>query len=237
MAVMVPGGGWYTRRALSGHVPPPYGDRHGLARRRRRDRRDPPGDLAPYYNDTSISSDTDQGAANFDGYGFSYSEQALAKQGVTLGGAVTADGVTYAFPSAAVGTPDSVTSGGQTIKVLPVSGATKIGFLGSATSGPSIGQLTIHYTDGSSQTVTLAFSDWTLNANSSQPSYGNVEVTDTPYRNSVGGTSQTVDTYLLAASFPLTAGHTVKSVTLPASANQGSLQVFAIGSNAGPLTK
>ena len=102
-----------------------------------------PGDMAPYYNDTGISSDTDQGAANFDGDGFSYSEQALAAQGVTLGGAVTADGVQYTFPSAAVGTPDNVTAGGQTIKVLPVSGATTIGFLGSATNGPSTGQLTI----------------------------------------------------------------------------------------------
>jgi hypothetical protein len=196
-----------------------------------------PGDMAPYYNDTGISSDTDQGAANFDGDGFSYSEQALAAQGVTLGGAVTADGVQYTFPSAAVGTPDSVTAGGQTIKVLPVSGATTIGFLGSATNGPSTGQLTINYTDGTSQTVTLGFSDWTLNANGSSPSYGNVEVANAPYRNSVGGTSQTVNTYLLSASFPLTAGKTVESVTLPASANQGSLHVFAIGSDAGPLTK
>ena len=57
-----------------------------------------PGDMAPYYNDTGISSDTDQGAANFDGDGFSYSEQALAKQGVTLGGAVTADGVEVRVP-------------------------------------------------------------------------------------------------------------------------------------------
>ena len=118
---------------------------------------------------------------------------------------------------------------------MPVSGATTIGFLGSATNGPSTGHLTIHYTDGSSQTVTLGFSDWTLNANA-RAVLGNVEVADTPYRNSVGGTSQTVDTYLLSAGFPLTAGKTVESVTLPASADQGSLHVFAIGSDAGPLT-
>jgi predicted alpha-1,2-mannosidase len=196
-----------------------------------------PGDMAPYYNDAGISSDTDQGAANFDGDGFSYSEQALAAQGITLGGAVTAGNVKYMFPSAAAGTPDSVTAGGQTIKVLPVSGATTIGFLGSATNGPSTGQVTIHYTDGSSQTETLGFSDWTLNANGASLSYGNVAVANTPYRNSVGGTSQTIDTYLLSAGFPLTAGKTVESVTLPASASQGSLHVFAIGSDAGPLTK
>ena len=196
-----------------------------------------PGDLSPYYNDTGISSDTDQGAANFDNDGFSYSEQALAGQGVSLGGALTADGVQYAFPSAAVGTPDNVIAGGQTIKLLPVSGASKIGILGAATNGPSTGQMTINYTDGSSQQAALGFSDWTLNANSSSPSYGNTEVAQTPYRNTTAGTSQTVNTYLLSTSVPITAGKTVASVTLPSSTNQGSLHVFAIGSDAGPLTR
>jgi predicted alpha-1,2-mannosidase len=196
-----------------------------------------PGDLTPYYNDVGISSDTNQTPANFDGDGFSYSQQALAAQGVTLGGAVTSDGVKYTFPSAAPGTADSVTAGGQTIKVLPVSGATKIGFLGSATNGPSQGTATITYTDGTSQQVTLGFSDWTLNANGSAPSFGNQEVAQTPYRNSTSGTSQTVDTYLLNADFPVAAGKTVQSVTLPSSTDTGSLHVFAIGSDAGPLTK
>ena len=196
-----------------------------------------PGDLSPYYNDTGISSDSDQGAANFDGDGFSYSQEALAGQGVTLGGSLTAGGVTYTFPSAAVGTPDNVTAGGQTIKVLPVAGATEIGFLGSATNGPSTGQMTITYTDGTSSQASLGFSDWTLNANASSPSYENTEVAQTPYRNSTAGTSQKVNTYLLSASVPITAGKTVASVTLPSSTSAGSLHVFSIGSDAGPLTK
>ncbi len=196
-----------------------------------------PGDLSPYYNDTGISSDSAQAAANFDGDGFSYSEQALAGQGVSLGGAVTAGGVKYTFPSAAVGTPDNITAGGQTIKVLPVSGATEIGFLGSATNGPSTGQMTITYTDGTTSQASLGFSDWTLNANGSSPSYGNTELAQTPYRNSTAGTSQTVNTYLLSANVPITAGKTVASVTLPSSTNTGSLHVFSIGSDAGPLTK
>ena len=196
-----------------------------------------PGDLSPYDNDTGISSDSDQGAANFDGDGFSYSQQALAGQGVALGGPVTADGVKYTFPSAPAGTPDNVTAGGQTIKLLPVTGATKIGVLGSATNGPSTGQMTITYTDGTTSQASLGFSDWTLNANASAPSYGNTEVVQTPYRNSTAGTSQTVNTYLLSASVPITAGKTVASVTLPSSTNTGSLHVFSIGSDAGPLTK
>jgi hypothetical protein len=35
-----------------------------------------------------VSSDSDQGAANFDSDGFSYSEQALATQGLSVGAAI-----------------------------------------------------------------------------------------------------------------------------------------------------
>jgi hypothetical protein len=196
-----------------------------------------PGDLTPYFNDVGISSDNDQSSANFDGDGFSYSQQALAAAGVTIGGAVSSDGVQYAFPSAAAGTADSVTAGGQTIQVLPVSGATKIGFLGSATNGPSMGTATITYTDGTTQQVTLGFSDWTLGAGGSPPSFGNQEVAQTPYRNSTGGSSQTVDTFLFNADFPVAAGKTVQSVTLPSDTDTGALHVFAIGTDAGPVTK
>ena len=105
---------------------------------------------------------------------------------------MTAGGVRYTWPSATAGQPDNVLAGGQTIKLLPVSGATKIGVLGSATNGPSTGQMTITYSDGTTQQASLGLSDWTLNANSSSPSDGNVETPTTPYRNSVAGHAQTV---------------------------------------------
>ncbi|HET9125379.1 MAG TPA: lectin [Solirubrobacteraceae bacterium] len=195
------------------------------------------GDLSPYFNNAGVCSDGSASAADFDGDGFCYSQQQLAAQGVTLGGTVKAnDGVTYQFPAAAAGQPDNVITGGQTITVLPVSGATQIGFLGSASNGPSTGTATIHYTDGSSQQVTLDFGDWTLNAGASQPPAGNVVVADTPYRDSSNGGTQTVGTYLFSAAFPVTSGKTVQSVTLPASTDQGELHVFAIGSDKGPLT-
>jgi hypothetical protein len=71
-----------------------------------------PGDLSPYFNNTGVSSDSNQAAANFDSDGFSYSEQALAAQGVSPGATVTSDGVQYRWPSAAVGQPDNVIAGG-----------------------------------------------------------------------------------------------------------------------------
>ena len=152
------------------------------------------------------------------------------------GATVTSDAVQYKWPAAGVGQPDNVIAGGQTIKLLPVSGATKIGILGSAANGPSTGEMTITYSDGSSQQVALGLSDWALNANGSPPSYGNAEVASIAYRNSVAGQSQTVNTYVLSAAIPITAGKTVASVTLPSTTNQGSLHLFAIGSDKGPLT-
>jgi hypothetical protein len=126
-----------------------------------------------------------QAAANFDGDGFSYSEQALAAEGISPGGAVTSGGVRYTWPSVAAGQPDNVLAGGQTSKLLPVSGATKIGVIGSASNGPSTGQMTITYSDGTTQQVSLVLSDWTLNASGAPPADGNIETASTPYRNSV----------------------------------------------------
>ena len=51
-----------------------------------------PGDLAPFDNDAGASADTDQAAGNFDGLGFSYSEQALTAAGLTPGAPVTSGG-------------------------------------------------------------------------------------------------------------------------------------------------
>ena len=118
------------------------------------------------------------------------------------------------------------------ISVPPVAGATELGVMGSATNGPSSGTLTITYTDGSTQTATLGFSDWT----SGSPSFGNGVAASMPYRNSSGGSSQQLATKVFTTNIGLEAGKTVASVTLPDGANQGLLHVFALGTDKGALT-
>ncbi|HLI60693.1 MAG TPA: glycoside hydrolase family 76 protein [Solirubrobacteraceae bacterium] len=191
-----------------------------------------PGDLAPFFDDTGISDDSDQAAGNLDGLGFSYSEQALSDAGLTPGAALTSGGVQYDWPDVAAGRPDNVTAAGQTIAVPPVTGATELGVLGSATNGPSSGTMTITYTDGTSQTATLGLTDWTAGS----PAYGNGIAASMPYRNSASGTSQQIGTKVFTATFPLQSGKTVASVTLPTRADQGLIHVFALGTDAGPLT-
>jgi predicted alpha-1,2-mannosidase len=185
----------------------------------------PAGSLPTLFNGEGISDDTNQAAADFDGGGYSYSAQALAAAGLKPGKSFTADGATLMWPNSPSGSPDEVVTNGQTLKLNAPSGTQQVVFAGAATNGPAEAPATLNYSDGTSRTLELGFSDWTLNAASSKPSYGNVEIAATPYRNSTSGSSQKVNTYVFAASLPVDPAKTLVSVTLPMSSN---LHVFAV---------
>ena len=177
-----------------------------------------PGDLTPFADNTGISDDSATSSANYDGGGWSYSEQALTAAGLAPGASVTSGGITYTWPDVPAGQPDNITVGGQTIPISAPAGATKLGFLGSAynagTDGAS-GKATITYTDGSTSTSTLGFSDWTLSAGKGTPGFGNVIVATTPYRNASGNNRDNVKTHLFAVDAPVSVAKTVASITLP----------------------
>jgi hypothetical protein len=189
------------------------------------------GDLVPYYNVTGISNDGTASSANYDGDGYSYSEQALTAAGLGPGATVTSGGMSYTMPTAAAGTPDGIEAAGQTIPVSTAAGASSIGFLGSGTNAGTTGAsgtVTITYTDGSTSTATLGMSDWTLAAGAGTPQFGNVTVATLPYRNYLDGSSQEINTYLFAATIPIDSSKTVASITLPATVNNGAIGIFAI---------
>jgi hypothetical protein len=185
------------------------------------------GGTAPAaFNNTGIANDGSSGP-NFDNDGFAYSAQALAAAGVSPGSRITASGKTFIWPNVSAGTPDNYQAGGQTVAVSGSSGS--IAFLGAATNGPSTGTATVHFSDGTSQNVTLSFSDWTLNGGSASVQSGNTVAVTTPYRNTSTGGRDTVRTDVFATSaISLPSGKTVTGVTLPSSTNQGTLHVFAI---------
>lgn len=190
-----------------------------------------PGEVWPYYTNAGITDDANTGAATFDGGGWSYSAQALASQGVRPGSTVTADGVSYTWPNVPVATLDNIEAAGQTIPLSVPAGATKIGLLGSATNAGKEGaggRVTVTYTDGSTSTFDAVFSDWTLGAGVNPPVPGNVTAVTAPYRNATGNQQDPVKTYLFAIDAPLTAGKTVRSITLP-TATGGVAHVFSIG--------
>ncbi|MBO0803388.1 MAG: GH92 family glycosyl hydrolase [Nocardiopsaceae bacterium] len=191
---------------------------------------DTPGDLSPYYNVAGISSDGAATTADYDGDGYSYSEQALAADGLTGGGTFTSGGITYTWPDVPASQPDAIATAGQTIPVNAPAGSSSIGFVGSAVNAgttPATGTVTITYADGSTSTATLTMTDWTLGGGSGSVAAGDTVVATTPYRDFDGG-SQQVNTYLFANSIPVDSSRTVASITLPSSVNNGSIGIFAI---------
>jgi hypothetical protein len=186
----------------------------------------PTGSMSDYYGNTGISSDTSQSCADLDGDGYSFSADALAKAGVTAGGQVTSGGVAFTWPATCQ--PDNVLAAGQTIKLAAHPGAAMIGFLGTSTDGATSGPATITYTDGSTSTATLSFSDWAGTAAQGENTPASI-----PNRNSGSGTSQTLTISVYEMSLPLTAGKTAASVTLPYVGHSvngiPAMHIFAVG--------
>jgi predicted alpha-1,2-mannosidase len=197
-----------------------------------------PGSLLRAFNNKGVSDDSNVNAANFDGGGWSYSAEALAAQGVHVDGTVTAGDITYTWPPSQPGQPDNAIAQGQQVTVNAPSGTQQLGFLGSATNGPSQGLTTLTYADGSTLRYWLGLSDWTLNGGSGKPSYGNVNAVTTTYRNCdhCTGGRDSVDTHLFSAVLPVDANRSLKSVTLPNGATQGQLHVFSIGTSTAAQT-
>ena len=192
--------------------------------------------LSAAYNNTGISDNSDESAADYDGSGDSFSAQALAAAtptALTPGTKVTIGGTTFTWPDVAAGTPDNVVASGQTI-ALSGSG-TDLGFLGSSQNGTATGTVTIHYTDGSTTSTTLNMADWYANA----PAVGNQLLTTTSSWNFQSNSLGAHPVSLYFASVPLAKGKTVASVTLPTLSTGGgttAMHVFAMAIGSGTPT-
>ncbi|GLZ35392.1 alpha-1,2-mannosidase [Lentzea sp. NBRC 105346] len=181
----------------------------------------PVGSLLAAVNNVGISDD-ETGDADFDGGGYSYSKQALAAAGLKPGETSTVDGLSFAWPNSPAGRPDNATANGQ---VLALTG-TKLSFIGAATNGARTKTATVTFTDGTTATVDIGFSDWTLGGGGQAPSYGNVIIANTPYRNESGGGNEKVATHIFATkTFVVPDGKQLKSITLP---TDEDLHVFAV---------
>jgi predicted alpha-1,2-mannosidase len=179
--------------------------------------------LGPAADDYGVSTDGPN-SANFDGFGWSYSAQALA-QAAGSSGSFSFGGVTFPW-TVQGGALDDIICQGQTITLAAQPGG-RLGFLGAASAGPSAGTGTLHYTDGSTEPFTLTFSDWTLNAGSAMPAAGTQIAITTSYRNDGSGNHDNINTYIFFSSVALQAGKTLAAVTLPNFVSAGRLHVFA----------
>lgn len=185
--------------------------------------------LTAAFNNVGISSDSAVSTGNLDGYGDSYSAQALAAAGLPAGASVTDRGLTFTWPSAAPGQDDNMQAGGQGVAVPGAkAGAAALGLLGAATNGPSTSEVALAYTDGSTAAATVTFSDWTLNGGSVSPAAGNDIVATMAYRNAkASGGAQQLKTYVFAAQVPLDTTRTLAKIAI-ASPDRGTVNIFAI---------
>ena len=170
----------------------------------------PTDNPADYYDNMGISDDTNQSCADYDGDGYSYSQQALTAAGLAPGASLSAGGLTYTWPDVASCTNDNILAAGQTMLVSGKSGATQLGLLESSSNGGTSGPITINYTDGTSTTATLASSDW-----AGGPGTTETAVATMAYRNADSGGSQAITMYVYATTVPIDSSKTVASVTFP----------------------
>ncbi|NEA97729.1 GH92 family glycosyl hydrolase [Streptomyces sp. SID13726] len=184
-----------------------------------------PGTLLAAYDNTGISDDSgDHDEADYDGGGWSYSRQALAAAGLTPGGQGTVNGLDFTWPDSPDGRPDNATASGQSIQLDRPVGT--LSFVGSAVNGNQQAQATVTYTDGSTDTVELALTDWTVGGGGGTVQYGNEVVARAAYRNVAGADRDPVATYVFATKpFTTPDGKTVASVRLP---RNSDLHVFAL---------
>ncbi|WP_376796432.1 glycoside hydrolase family 3 C-terminal domain-containing protein [Thermogemmatispora sp.] len=180
----------------------------------------PYSSLAAAYNNVGISDDSNPGAGNFDGGGYSYSAQALTAVGLTPGATVVHAGLTFTWPAVPPGQPDNVSAQGQALAVSAQ--GSRLAFLGAAAFGTQSGTLTIIYSDGTSQQATLTLADWYAN----QPAAGDELLATADHWNRPPG--DTLGPHAVSVYYtqvPLQAGKQIAYLLLP---TNGNLHLFAL---------
>lgn len=179
------------------------------------------GNLPSFYNTTSITTD------GVTGYAPAWSASQLDLAGFGLGAEVTAGGIGFSMPAVEPDADDSVSCQGQQIPVGGATSAAFISFLGASVGASATvsGTVTLGYSDGSFDTVTLALSDWTLNSGGGSVDSSNQVAVTTPYHNLTNGTESVVFTYLFSATLPVDPARLLTSITLP---DQPDMRIFAV---------
>lgn len=190
----------------------------------------------PAFNNVGISTKANLSSGNFDGGHYSYSFRALINADLEPNIGFPYDGLRFRWPnvdnSTVPAAADNWQANGQ---VLPLdqSGTHTIGFVGAASNGAVTGTAIVTYSDGSTQSYPLGFSDWTLGGGRQSPAYGNKIISAETVRNSLSG-EQNVKTYLFYASITADANKTAVSVTLPNPTGAAKQHIFAYSNTSAP---
>jgi beta-glucosidase len=175
--------------------------------------------MAAAADTVGVSDNSNPSAGNFDGSGYSYSAQNLAAAGVVPGGTMKVGTATATFPSQAPGTPDAVSASGQVVEVG--GSGTALVITGAAHNGSGLGYLTATFTDGTTAMIPVNFSDWYSNAGTGLSSIVATSQWNQPPSGGIGPH----DVGLYGEVYPIPAGKTLASVTLP---SVGNMVLFSV---------
>ena len=180
-------------------------------------------DLTRHFNATGIYTDGSMfsGSGGLDGGGAAYS--AIQLVDTKAGGEIVSVGPS-AFHLAGPNTPNVVYGAGQTIP-LSIGFFSELKLLGTAVQGDQTAQpITVHYEDGTSETIEQSFSDW-----SSLSGYTNESLAiQTAYRDYNDGSQdqQAFNVYLY--TLKVKEHKRLKSVTLPDNRNVVFLSITEV---------
>jgi hypothetical protein len=156
-----------------------------------------------------------------DGRGYAYAA-------ALLGTSVSFGGATYTLGAA--GRADAVSK--ATI-ALPAGNYSKINLLATAVDGNQVNQtFIVHYTDGTTSTLTQSMSDWATPQNYS----GESQAVQMPYRIIASGATGNGPFYLYGYSLAVNSAKTLASITLPANRNVVVVAIDLIPASAGTIT-
>jgi predicted alpha-1,2-mannosidase len=179
--------------------------------------------------------------ANCDTQGWEYSRAALAAAGVTQGTrtAVPGTALSFTLPAIPAGQPDNATGNGRTIALHLPADAKNISVVGTGTEGNQDTTGTATFSDGSTASIPIQFSDWTLGGNANgTPSYGDIVVAKSAYRLHGADQDSAVPFLFATAPYQIPAGKTLVSVTLPTQTGDpgtaGRIHVFAVADDGTP---
>jgi hypothetical protein len=179
--------------------------------------------LADAFNNVGITDDSAPTVGNFDGSGDSYSAQALAAVGLTPGTTIDHDGASFTWPNVSSGTADNMQVDGQSVQIS--GSGSELAFLLAGTHGTATGTGTITYTDGTTQSFSLAADNWTVaTAGSGQPatgSGGDDVLATTSHWNPTTSSSGDYEVGLYGQTVPLDPSRTVAYVTFPSTIGGG----------------
>jgi predicted alpha-1,2-mannosidase len=187
------------------------------------------------FNAIATTKDGEVTAGSLDFSGNSLSVEKLAEKGLVAGHPVTVPGaafagINYSWPTKTAGGFDSWVPHGQVVPMGDVR-ASKISFLGLATNGPSEGTAKVVYTDGSTETVPVDFTDWTTGPATD----GNVVVAATSGRNTSGGTADGTEARVFATEpTALEPTKLVEKVILPETVESGIEHIFDVATDSLP---